>query len=135
MDDFALAHAEVVRLHDFLGAWFRGELAPDALEQDFARVLDPAFENVQPAGVILTRADIVAGIKAGRGTNPDFQIMIEAPRLLGSWPGFILFQYIEHQTGAKASASENRRLSTVLFERKNDDLVWRYLTEVGQEVD
>lgn len=134
MDDFALAHTEVVRLHDFLGAWFRGELPPEALEQDFARVLDPAFENVQPAGVILSRADIVSGIKSGRGTNPEFQITIEEPRLLGSWPGFVLFKYVEHQTGARASVPENKRLSTVLFERKANNLMWRYLTEVGLEI-
>ncbi|MBM7067012.1 hypothetical protein [Actibacterium sp. 188UL27-1] len=134
MDDFDLAHDEVVRLHVFLGAWFRGELAQEALDRDFADVLHTEFENVQPAGVVLTRADIVTGITAGRGTNPGFQITIEAPRLLGSWPGFILFQYIEHQTGALASAPENRRLSTVLFERDGEQLIWRYLTEVGREI-
>ena len=124
------ALAEVVRLHDFLGAWFRGELARDRLEPDFAAALHPDFENVQPAGNVLTRKGIVEGIGNGYGTNPDFQIVIEAPRLLGTWPGLILFQYVEAQTGARASAPENRRLSTVWFE-EGDRLIWRYLTEIG----
>lgn len=124
------ALTEVVRLHDFLGAWFRGELEPDRLEPDFAAALHPDFENVQPAGNTLTRQAIVDAIGAGHGTNSDFQIVIESPRLLGTWPELILFQYVEAQTGARASAPENRRLSTVWFEQR-DRLVWRYLTEIG----
>ncbi|MGI9401259.1 MAG: hypothetical protein ACR2O0_08405, partial [Rhizobiaceae bacterium] len=125
------ALAEVERLHEFLGAWFRGELAQDRFESDFAAVLHPEFENVQPAGVILTRTGLADSIRAGRGANPDFRIMIDSPRLLGSWPGLILFQYVEQQVGARASASENRRLSTVLFEVDGKKLIWRYLTEIG----
>ena len=131
MDEFNRALTEVVRLHDFLGAWFRRELAEDRFEPDFADALHHDFENVQPAGVTLTRSDLLDPIRAGRGANPDFQITIEAPRLLGTWPGLILFQYTEHQTGARASAPENRRLSTVLFEAGDKRLIWRYLTEIG----
>lgn len=128
--DLNKAHAEVIRLHEFLGAWFRGELASERLSPDFADALHPDFENPQPAGVVLTRDEIVEAIQAGRGTNPDFRIEIEKPRLLGTWPGLTLFQYVEFQTGAKASASENRRLSTVLF-HDGPRPVWRYLTEIG----
>ena len=131
MEDFKMALAEVVRLHDFLGAWFRGELADDRFEPNFANSLHPDFENVQPAGIALTRNELLEPIRAGRGANLDFQITIEAPRLLGTWPGLILFQYIERQTGAPASAPENRRLSTVLFEAGGNLLIWRYLTEIG----
>lgn len=131
MDEFDKALAEVVRLHDFLGAWFRGELAEDCFEPNFVDALHPDFENVQPAGVTLTRSELLDPVRAGRGANPDFRIAIEAPRLLGTWPGLILFQYIERQTGACATAPENRRLSTVLFEADGQLLIWRYLTEIG----
>ena len=127
---FEQAHAEVVRLHVFLGAWFRGEIAVDRLAPDFADSLHPDFENVQPAGRVLNRTVIVDQIRQGHGGNPDFRIEIETPRLLATWPGLVLFQYVEAQTGARASASQNRRLSTVLFER-GERLIWRYLTEVG----
>lgn len=131
MDEFNKALAEVVRLHDFLGAWFRGELAEDRFVPDFAAALHPDFENVQPAGLTLTRNELLEPIRAGHGTNPDFQIIIEAPRLLGIWPGLILFQYIEQQSGARASAPENRRLSTALFEASGKRMIWRYLTEIS----
>ena len=130
MTAFEAAHAEVVRLHDFLGAWFRGELSADRLAPDFADALHPSFENVQPAGVVLDRAAIVEAIGTGHAANQHFRIAIEEPRLLAEWPGLILFQYVEFQTGARASAPENRRRSTVLFET-GERLVWRYLIEVG----
>lgn len=131
MDDFSMAHNEVVRLHDFLAAWFRGELEEEEIDYSFADVLHLKFENIQPAGVTLTRDKIVDAIRVGRGSNPDFQIDIVSPRLLGSWPGLLLFQYIECQKGARSSAPQNQRLSTVLFERDGEKLIWRYLTEVG----
>lgn len=130
--NFEEAHAEVVRLHDFLGAWFRGDLTQDRLGPDFADALHPEFENVQPASNILTRDQIVEAIGAAYASNPDFRITIEAPRLLATWPGLILFQYVEYQTGARNSARENRRRSTVLFER-GERPIWRYLTEVGMD--
>lgn len=131
MNEFDKALHEVVRLHDFLGAWFRGELAEDQFEQDFADTLHPEFENVQPAGVTLDRNNLLDSIRAAHGVNQDFRIVIETPRLLGSWPGLILFQYVEHQSGARASAPQNWRLSTVLFEVHDKQLIWRYLTEIG----
>lgn len=131
MDEFDRALREVVRLHEFLGAWFRGELADGQFDPGFANALHPDFENVQPAGVTLTRSNLLDSIRAGRGANRDFRIAIEAPRLLGTWHELILFQYIEKQAGARASAPENRRLSSVLFEVDGNALRWRYLTEIG----
>lgn len=131
MDAFEKARVEVERLHDFIAAWFRGELDKDRFEPDFAEVLHPEFENVQPAGVTLKLDELLNSIQNAHGVNPDFQITIEAPRLLGTWQDLILFQYVEYQTGARASAPENRRLSTALFEVKDGKLVWRYLTENG----
>ena len=129
--DFDLAQNEAIRLHDFLAAWFRGELDDEEIHRSFADALHPDFENVQPAGITLSKDDIVSAIQPGRGSNPDFQITVEAPRLLGTWPGHLLFQYVESQTGARSSEPENRRLATVLFERNGEKLIWRYLTEVG----
>ncbi len=131
MDAFDKARTEVERLHDFIAAWFRGELDKSHFEPDFAEVLHPEFENVQPAGLTLKHDELLNSIQDGHGINPEFQITIEAPRLLGTWQDLILFQYIEYQTGARASAAENRRLSTALFEVKDDKLIWRYLTEIG----
>ena len=126
----AIAVDEVLRLHDFLAGWFRGDIAPRRFDADFASALHPDFENVQPAGAVLTRDVLINQVRVGHGANPDFRIAIEEPRLLGTWPGLILFQYVEIQTGARNSAPRNRRRSTVLFEA-GQRLVWRYLTEIG----
>lgn len=134
LDHLNVAHMEVVRLHDFLGAWFRGEEGKDTFAASFADVLHDEFENIQPAGAILKRSDLIEQVWNGHGTNPNFQISIEEPRLLGYWPDLLLFQYVELQTGARSSAPENRRLSTVLFEVANEGFFWRYLTEVGLDV-
>ena len=130
MDAFRTVHDEVVRLHDFIAGWFRGEIGDDRFDREFTAALHPDFENVQPSGAVLSRADLLEPIRAARGSSPDFRITIEEPRLLGMWPGLILFAYVEFQTGARNSAAENRRRSTALFEA-GDRLVWRHLTEVG----
>ncbi|MEM0922728.1 MAG: hypothetical protein AAGI13_06755 [Pseudomonadota bacterium] len=125
------ATAEIVRMHEFLSSWFRGEIDQARFAADFTDRLDPVFENIQPAGTVLSKAELETAIYAGHGTNPDFQISIETPRLLGTWPGLILAGYVEYQTGARASAAENRRRSTVLFADHDGGLIWRYLQETG----
>ena len=130
MSAFETARSEIVRLHDFLGAWFRGEAAADRFDPDFADVLHADFENIQPSGTVLSRADLLEPIRVAHGANPDFRITIEEPRLVAAWPGLILATYVEFQTGARHSMPENRRRSTVLFET-GPRLTWRHLQETG----
>ena len=125
-----IAGTEVVRLHAFLGAWFRGDVSSDRFGPDLEDVLHPDFETVQPSGLVLDRTALLDPLRAAYGQNPAFRITIEEPRLLGTWRGLILFTYVERQTGARNSAPENRRRSTVLFET-DPRLVWRHLVEVG----
>ncbi|MEM1383618.1 MAG: hypothetical protein AAF713_04090 [Pseudomonadota bacterium] len=127
------AIAEVERLHAFLAAWFQGRVATDRFEPDFAGHLHPEFENIQPAGTVLPKQVILDQIEAAHGSNPDFEIAIEEPRLLAAYPeaGLIHATYVEAQTGAKNSARENRRRSTALFEIAGDRLLWRHLQETG----
>lgn len=130
MNPEQLAIDEVVRLHKVIDGWFRGDLAADRFEPDFADALHPDFENIQPSGLVRSKASLLDPIRAAHGANPDFQIVIEEPRLLGAWPGLILATYVEFQTGAKNSAADNRRRSTVLFET-GERLIWRHLQETG----
>ena len=53
MDAHSTATEEAIRLHDFIAGWFRGEIAPERFEPDFADALHSEFENVQPAGTVL----------------------------------------------------------------------------------
>ena len=130
MDPFTLAETEIVRMHDTIAGWFRGDLAEDRFEPDFADVLHAEFENIQPSGEVLSKQDLLGPIRAAHGMNPDFRIEIEEPRLIATWPGLILATYVEFQSGARNSAPENRRRSTVLFET-GPRLVWRHLQETG----
>ncbi len=126
--------AEIVRLHDFFEGWFQGNLPDSALDQVLAPVLHPDFENIQPAGTVLTRSVLLSGIAKAHGTNPDFRIEIREPRLLGHWPdtGLVLAGYIEAQFGARnTTPADNLRRSTVLFERLEGRFVWRYVHETA----
>ena len=129
-DPFIQARDEIVRLHRVIDGWFRGALPADCFEPDFADALHPAFENIQPSGAFLSRADLLGPIRAAHGANPDFRISIEEPRLVAEYPGLILATYVELQIGARNSAAENRRRSTVLFET-GPRLLWRHLQETA----
>lgn len=129
-DDGAAAQTttEIVRLHDAISGWFRGD-GPD----DFTAIQDALaddFVNIQPSGRTLSKAGLCAPIRAARGQNPAFDIRIEQPRLIAAWPDRILATYVEHQTGARNSAPDNRRRSLVLFAR-GPRLTWLYLKETG----
>ena len=124
------ADAEIIRLHDVIAGWFRGEIKRDRFDPDFADALHPEFENIQPSGKVLAKGDLLGPIHAAHGVNPDFRIEIEAPRLIAAWPGLILATYVEFQSGARNSVPENRRRSTVLFET-GPRLLWRHLQETG----
>jgi len=124
--------AEIRRLHVALEAWFHGSMAAERFDRELAEPLHPAFEIVMPSGTRLGRDAMLDGLRAGHGANPDFRITIEEPRLLGTWPGLILAGYVELQTGARNSAAENRRRSTVLFE-VGPRMLWRHLHETGLE--
>lgn len=121
---------EIIRLHDVIAGWFRGELDRTRFEPEFADALHPAFENIQPSGAVLTRDALLEPIRAAHGANMAFRISIEAPRVLQTWPGLILASYVEFQQGARNSQPENRRRSTVLFET-GDRLLWRHLQETA----
>lgn len=131
--DLATVAAEITRLHDIIAGWFRGEIAPDRFEPDFAERLHPEFENVQPSGHVLALTDLLEPIRSAHGANPDFRIAIEEPRLLATWPASAtcLASYVEAQSGARNSAPQNRRRATALFEADGPRLIWRHLHETA----
>lgn len=131
---FDEVRTEIVRLHDFFTNWFRGMVPEDAFENGIAARLHPGFENVQPAGKVLSLDDLLGGLRACHGTNPDFRIEIRDTRILASWPdcGLILAEYVEAQFGARnTSPPDNLRRSTVLFERTSENLIWRHVHETA----
>lgn len=127
------ARAEIERLHAFIESWFRGTMPKDTFAEGFANRLHTGFENIQPSGDVLSRADLLDPIRDAHGANRDFRIEIRDVRLLGVWPETNLLQatYIESQSGARNSDARNDRRSTVLFEAPLGRLIWRHLQETA----
>lgn len=132
-DPARAARAEVERLHAFIEGWFRGTMPKDTFATGFANRLHAGFENIQPSGKVLSRADLLDPIREAHGSNPEFRIEIRELRLLGAWPEAKILQatYVEAQFGARNSDPRNDRRSTVLFEAPLGRLIWRNLQETA----
>lgn len=106
----------MLRFNDAIAAWFWGESKKSEFQESLIDCLHEEFETVMPSGRVSTKNDVPM-FESLYGTNPDFQIEIEEPRLLVTYPGgMVVFTYVEDQRGARNSATENRRRSTALFE-------------------
>lgn len=113
---------EVLGLHRFFERWYRGE--PDPSGEEFARVSDVLTEDfrmVNPDGALVTRSELLAGLRSVHGTKPGgpqgFRIRIErlAYRMLGR--GMAAVTYEEwHEAGTRSKG----RISTAIF-REHDD--------------
>ncbi|NKB57789.1 MAG: DUF4440 domain-containing protein [Alphaproteobacteria bacterium] len=128
--------AEVEALHRFISAWFQGTEpnTTEGFDAGFSARLDPEFVNVQPAGRILTRDELLDPIRSGHGTNSAFEIEIRElviHRIFGDGR-FVMATYTELQHGAKNSHPPiNAPLSSVLLQcaEGKDHFVWLHLHE------
>ena len=130
-----IAH-EIEEVHRFLSDWFRGEVpnTDQAFAAGLRDRLAPGFENIQPAGRILQRDELLDAIEAGHGTSPAFRIAISDVRLryASEDRSTVLATYVETQTGARQSAPENARISSVWMNRTADGtLQWLHIHETG----
>jgi len=92
-----------------------------ALEQRLA----PSFYNIQPAGIVLSRDDLIASVRKGYAMSPNFAIGVSQVRVRHEpAEGLVLATYMEHQRGARNSAAENGRLSTVLLQAGERGFTW-----------
>ena len=142
-DGDALAHevsAEVEAFHDYLSAWFRGDVPRD--DAVFDRRLSARWPaemiNIQPSGIAHPGQQILEKIRAEYGSNPDFRIAIEDVRVVGvdrSDDGeHVVATYVERQRGARQSTPpENARRSSVWLERdvRGSGWRWRHLHETA----
>ena len=132
---------EIVALHDFIAAWFRGEPDQDRglFDQGFSNRLADGFFNIQPAGTWLQKSGLTDPIYQGHGSNPSFQIEIHHVKIHRTFNGdrLILASYIEVQHGSKNTRPPtNARRSTVLFERCKDEgaLIWQHVHETAVDM-
>lgn len=123
---------EIVAVHDFIAAWFRGEADEEAFNASLAWRLAPALVNIQPAGRTLTRDELVAGIRNGYGANPAFRIEIGDVRIIAHARDIVTAMYVERQFGARNTTPANHsRISTVLLERVAERIRWLHIHETA----
>ncbi len=126
--------SEISSLHKDLAHWLSGRVAcdPKFFRTAFRNRFHVAFYNVQPAGLVLSRTDLLHGLDSGYGASPNFDICIRNVRVrqVVSADEFILATYEEYQRGARNSDRPmNARLSTVLFEQQDSALIWHAIHE------
>lgn len=107
---------EIIELHQFFQDWFSGAV-PNTDEQ-FTRaadVLDEGFVIISPDGTLTEGAPLLAGIRQGHGTRPNFRIWVEDFRFHRQDNYIALTTY---QEWAKIGEETTARISTALFREK-----------------
>lgn len=116
------AEHEIHLLHDKLQAWFRAEIAADALDDLMAHFCAD-FSMVGIAGCRLDRSAVQALFAGGHGARPGLQIAIEAVQAMEAPMPLALLRYREgHAVGAGEPTW--RESLTVL---RQEDGRWRWL--------
>ena len=125
--------SEIAALHLFFEGWLNGSLpeSEKVFAEGLERRLAPGFVNIQPAGLLLSRADLIGQIRRGYGASPDFHIRVGevAVRQELAEASLIQATYQEYQRGARNSAADNARISSVLLQRQGADFLWLHIHE------
>lgn len=110
---------EVLELHRFFQAWYRGEI--DADGEAFGRVsevLAEGFHLVSPEGEMVARSDILAAIRRSHASKPaDFVIRTERCHFRAGGRGLGVVTYEEwHEEEGKSRG----RISTAVLQDRAD---------------
>ena len=119
---------EIRSLHAFFVDWFSGECTEttSAFEGQFARRLHPDFTIVQPAGELMTRSDLINGVRSSYGKSPGFRIAIRRVTVQLTAADIVVATYEEWQRNAVNSRpADNGRAATVVFANRQ----WRHVHE------
>lgn len=110
---------EVVELHRFFQAWYRGEI--DADGEAFGRVsevLAEGFHRISPEGAMVPRSEILASIRRAHGSKPaDFVIRTERCQFRAGSRRLGVVTYEEwHEEGGESRG----RISTAVLQDRAD---------------
>jgi hypothetical protein len=110
---------EVVELHRFFQAWFRGEIDPDG--SAFSRlsdVLAEGFHMVSADGEVVGRSEILASLRAAHGSKSSgLVIRIEDCRFRTGGGRLGVLTYQEWQQEGERSRG---RIATAVFQDRGD---------------
>ncbi len=131
MDVFTACEQEVVGLHRFFEAWFRGNFSDR--ERGFRRfsdVMDPGFMIVSPRGTATALPELSAGLRGAFGSwSADEKIEVRDLQLRHAHADLALLTYVEAQ---HARGKDTARLSTVLMRQDEgtpNGVRWLHLHE------
>ena len=120
---------EIEDLHRFFVDWFTGVAAGETLNDRFGAAMAPDVVFISPDGQRLTRDDLMTGIGAAHGGNPNIRIAVRDVRVLREIGDSVLVTYEEWQIGAaRPGHANNGRLSTALITRDAPHQ-WRHIHE------
>ncbi|MDA2806719.1 DUF4440 domain-containing protein [Nocardiopsis suaedae] len=119
---------EIADLHRHIGAWLRGEAAPDTLG-DFLGMLTPGFRLHAPGGDVVDAAALEKGFPSAHGSAPGLVLTIREPLVVAEDDGIVVAAYEEHQDSPR---ERSVRRCTVVFLRDaaaRHGLRWHHLHE------
>ena len=112
----SVVREEVETLHRHFVGWFTGALDEEQFEACVVSRLDPGMLFVSPEGAVLEFEALVAALRQGHGTNPDFRIAIRDVTVRAQSESHVVATYQEWQRNARASAAPNNaRITTAVF--------------------
>jgi len=115
---------EVIDLHILIEASFaKGEGQIEAMLERF----HPDFSMITPTGLQASRTEIGALFSQRAGSQPGLTIEVSDMETLVAWPGGAVIRYQE--THRISGQSDKKRISTALFSREGESVLWRHLHE------
>ena len=125
------AVAEVEELHAFFVRWFRGQVAEsDAEFERFASALAPEFEMVVPSGSLLTREQVLEGVRGAHGQwRDDGGSRIEVRNAKAHPTGAGVFRVSYEEWQQRAGELKGRRSTALLRQGKAGRLEWLHVHE------
>lgn len=116
------AEHEIHFLHDKLQAWFRAEIAADALD-DLMTHFCVDFSMVGIAGRRLDRNAVQALFASGHGARPGLQIAIEAVQAVDAPSPLAVLRYREGHAVGEGETTWRESLAVL----RQEDGRWRWL--------
>ena len=118
---------EIIRLHFFFENWFNAtSLNAEEAFQNFSASLASTFVIIGPDGSLTPKTELTEHLYRLYGARPGIRISIHNPKVHRNENNFIVATYEEWQL---IDFAEKKRLSSVLFEFKDERLIWQHVHE------
>lgn len=126
MDNLSKAKEEVIRFHEKMAAWFRGEeQVAAASTKELLANFSPDFRIVSPEGNRSSLEELAAWMPELLGKLPEMRITVKD--IQGYATDYhVLLTYTEVQADSRG---ENTRHSSAVFIRDGDRMLWLDLWE------